>query len=140
VPRNWALVRALVADEVTPVAHIFIAAPLRRRLLDYAESIGERAALVAMAAEVLVQPGDSQPHNDHMHVRIAPPPGAEPILARTYARVEKAAKVTERPHQTTTKKLVRHHHQKAKAAKAEKKVKAAKKPGKSRRAAAPKNA
>jgi murein endopeptidase len=90
--RNWALVRALVSDEDARVVRIFIAAPLRARLLAFAEEQGEPAELIAHAAEVLGQPGDSQPHDDHMHVRIAAPVGVEEIVPqRTYARAGKAA-------------------------------------------------
>lgn len=103
--RNWALVRALLADEETRVVRIFVAAPLRERLLAYAESANEDPRLLARAAEVLVQPGDSEPHNDHMHVRIAPPIGVEqPTFAdTTYARVTKA-----KPHRGKPHKLARH--------------------------------
>jgi len=106
-PRNWALVRALVADEETQVVRIFVYDALRARLLAYAEDVGENPALVARAGEVLVQPGDSEPHNDHMHVRIAPPPGVEPIVpgqvpapeveAATYARANANRAQAHRP-------------------------------------------
>lgn len=103
--RNWALIRALLADEEARVVRIFVAAPLRERLLAYAESANEDPRLLARAAEVLVQPGDSEPHNDHMHVRIAPPVGVEqPTFAdTTYARVTKA-----KPHRGKPNKLARH--------------------------------
>ncbi len=81
--RNWQLVRALLTDPEAQVVRIFISTPLRARLLEHAEAIGEDPALVAHAADVLGQPGDSEPHNDHMHVRIAPPEGVQLVAART---------------------------------------------------------
>jgi Penicillin-insensitive murein endopeptidase len=115
-PRNWTLVRALLTDEETAVSHIFIARPLRARLLAFAASVGESPALVEHAASILVQPGDSEPHNDHMHVRIAPPVGLEPVapeaqpqIEATYARatVTRAPAERAKPH-----KLARHHKKK----------------------------
>ena len=69
--RNWALVKALVLDRKAPVSHVFIYAPLRRRLLLYAISTDEPASVIRRASEIMSQPGDSLPHDDHMHVRIA---------------------------------------------------------------------
>jgi murein endopeptidase len=67
--RNWALVRALLADKVA-VHRILISSPLRQRLLDYAAAQHEPAKLVARAAEVLHQPMHARPHDDHMHLKI----------------------------------------------------------------------
>jgi len=87
VARNWALVRALLTDPETQVVRIFVSHPLRDLLLEHARDLGEEPALVERAAEVLVQPGDSAPHDDHFHVRIAGPPGSAP---RAWARGAKA--------------------------------------------------
>jgi hypothetical protein len=65
------------------VARIFVAEPLRRQLLAYAIGIEERPALVTRAAQILGEPNDSLPHDDHFHVRIARPEGVGP---RTFAR------------------------------------------------------
>lgn len=72
--RNWALVRALVSDPQARVTHIFVATPLRARLLAYAAKIGTPVDLRDRAALVMVQPHGSLPHDDHFHVRIACPP------------------------------------------------------------------
>ncbi|HMJ14366.1 MAG TPA: hypothetical protein VK524_23280, partial [Polyangiaceae bacterium] len=40
-------------------------------LIDYAIARGENLSLVWQAETVLLQPGDSAPHDDHIHVRIA---------------------------------------------------------------------
>jgi penicillin-insensitive murein endopeptidase len=71
--RNWLLVTALVSDPEAHVTHLFVAAPLRARLLSYAERAGAPAAIRVRAAEVLQQPHGALPHDDHFHVRIACP-------------------------------------------------------------------
>jgi penicillin-insensitive murein DD-endopeptidase len=69
-PRNWLLVRALVEDPVVDVQYLFISTPLKQMLLAHARSIGEPQDLIARADAVLQQPGDSLPHDDHLHLRI----------------------------------------------------------------------
>ncbi len=71
--RNWTLVRHLLSDPSVVVQWIFVAVPLRNRLLDYALRQGEPETLRQRATRVLVQPRDSSPHADHFHVRIACP-------------------------------------------------------------------
>lgn len=75
--RNWLLVVSLLSDPVARVSHLFVAAPLRARLLGYAERIGAPQNLRVRAAEVLMQPHGSLPHDDHFHVRIACPHGMQ---------------------------------------------------------------
>ncbi|HEX3344480.1 MAG TPA: penicillin-insensitive murein endopeptidase [Polyangiaceae bacterium] len=71
--KNWLLVQALVSDPEAHVTHLFVAAPLRARLLAYAERMGAPANVRMRAAEVLQQPHGSLPHDDHFHVRIGCP-------------------------------------------------------------------
>jgi penicillin-insensitive murein endopeptidase len=71
--KNWALVASLVEDAEAHVTHLFVAAPLRARLLSYAEHIGAPAAVRLRAAEVMQQPHGTLPHDDHFHVRIGCP-------------------------------------------------------------------
>jgi penicillin-insensitive murein endopeptidase len=73
--RNWALVAALVQDPHARATYIFVATPLRARLLEYAQHIGAPLAVRNKAAELMVQPRGSLPHDDHFHVRIACPSG-----------------------------------------------------------------
>lgn len=68
--RTWVLVRTLIQNQVAPVQYVFIADPLKQLLLDHARLSGEPEALVQQAGFLLTQPGDSLPHDDHMHVRI----------------------------------------------------------------------
>lgn len=71
VERNWSLVEALLRDERAGVARIFVADWLRRMLLDHARAAGKAPWVVERAEKVLAQPGDSLPHDDHFHVRVA---------------------------------------------------------------------
>jgi penicillin-insensitive murein DD-endopeptidase len=73
--RNWALVSSLLVDPKARITHIFVATPLRDRLLDYARKMGAHPDIRERASEVLAQPKGSLPHDDHFHVRIACPSG-----------------------------------------------------------------
>jgi len=70
VRRNWALVRALLQDPYAEIQYLFCHEALKQRLLDHARAIGEDLDLVERAQEILHQPGDSLPHDDHLHVRL----------------------------------------------------------------------
>ena len=70
VRRNWALVRALLEEPGIEIQYLFIHARLRERLLAWAAEEGEDPALLERAEAILHQPGDSAPHDDHLHVRI----------------------------------------------------------------------
>ncbi|MGB0680757.1 MAG: penicillin-insensitive murein endopeptidase, partial [Polyangiales bacterium] len=72
--RNWALVRALLADPHIEVQWIFCSAGIKALLLRHAMVHEPDAAVLARAAWVLHQPGRGNPHRDHFHVRIACPP------------------------------------------------------------------
>ncbi len=85
-PKNWAFVDALVTDPEARVTHIFVAAPLRARLLGYAERIGAPPAVRMHAAEVMQQPHGALPHDDHFHVRIACPSGMPNCIENPNAR------------------------------------------------------
>ncbi|MBA3393537.1 MAG: penicillin-insensitive murein endopeptidase [Deltaproteobacteria bacterium] len=70
VPRTWHLVRELVTAPEATVQWVFMYEPIATKLLEYAQQSGEPEALIARARKALKQPGDSAPHNDHMHVRV----------------------------------------------------------------------
>lgn len=77
--RNWLLVQSWVRDKRAGIAHIFIANWLRMRLLDFARSNKEFDKYENEAAKLLMQPENSEPHDDHFHVRIACPKRQEAI-------------------------------------------------------------
>ncbi len=94
--RNWAFVQELLTDPVARVSHVFVAEWVRQRLLAYARprvshALWERAALTMM------QPHNSLPHDDHIHVRISCPreahsPCIELAKAAGHAHVRVAKK------------------------------------------------
>lgn len=73
--RNWALIEAMLSDPQARVSHIFVAAPLRDRLLAHARRINAPAGLRNRAAVAMMQPKHGLPHDNHFHVRIACPQG-----------------------------------------------------------------
>jgi penicillin-insensitive murein endopeptidase len=73
--RNWALVASIAQETHARVTYLFVAEPLRARLLAYAAHVGASPAVRNRAAELMVQPRGSLPHDDHFHVRIACPAG-----------------------------------------------------------------
>jgi penicillin-insensitive murein endopeptidase len=73
--RNWALISAWVTDPKARISHIFVASPLRERLLAYARKVGAHPDIRDRAAELLAQPRGSLPHDDHFHIRISCPKG-----------------------------------------------------------------
>jgi penicillin-insensitive murein endopeptidase len=68
--RNWAFVRALLADPGVEVQWIFMQRGLAASLLAAATAAGEDPALTARAAFIMHEPSDSEPHDDHMHIRL----------------------------------------------------------------------
>jgi penicillin-insensitive murein endopeptidase len=70
--RNWAFVQELLTDPVARVSHIFVAEWIRHQLLAYARPRTSRA-LWDRAATLMMQPHNSLPHDDHIHVRISCP-------------------------------------------------------------------
>lgn len=70
LPRNWALVQALVMDELAPVQRIFVSSGLRELLLQHARDIAAPEEAVLRAEKILLQPTMAAPHSDHFHVRL----------------------------------------------------------------------
>jgi penicillin-insensitive murein DD-endopeptidase len=70
VPRMWNLVKELLTAPEAPVQWVFVYQPVANAIIEHAIKIGEPEVLVERAKKVCKQPGDSAPHNDHMHVRV----------------------------------------------------------------------
>lgn len=70
VQRTWMLVRELLTAQEAYVQYIFMYRPIAEKLIEHATTMKEPDVLLARAAKALKQPGDSAPHNDHMHVRV----------------------------------------------------------------------
>jgi len=88
--RTWTVVAALIEAPGPGVANIFLYAPLEDLVLDHARELGVSEDLLDRAAQVMSQPGDSAPHDDHMHVRIFCSP-SDPGCS-DYARLTPAKK------------------------------------------------
>ena len=73
--RNWRLVETVLQAPDVAVIRVFCAAWIKTLLRDPARRSGAAPWLVERAELVLAQPGDSAPHDDHFHVRIACTPG-----------------------------------------------------------------
>lgn len=71
VERNWLLVKELVSSEEAQVQWLFASRGVEALLIDYARARGEPPELIWRAETMLLEPGDSSPHDDHVHVRIA---------------------------------------------------------------------
>lgn len=70
IERTWLLVRELVTAPEAPVQWVFMYEPIAARVLEHAIAIHEPEHLIARARRALKQPGDSAPHDDHVHVRV----------------------------------------------------------------------
>lgn len=70
VPRNWALVKALLTDASIDVKWLFVSNELKAELLAHARKVKIDAKLLSRASEVLHQPSDAPPHDDHFHLRL----------------------------------------------------------------------
>lgn len=71
VEREWLLIKALVTSREANVQWLFIARWLEALIIEHARARGEDPELVWHAENVLLQPGDSGAHDDHLHLRIA---------------------------------------------------------------------
>ncbi len=71
VERQWLLTRALLTDSDIDLLWMFVSRDVEALLVQYARALGEPADIVWRAEQVLHQPRDSAPHDDHMHIRIA---------------------------------------------------------------------
>jgi penicillin-insensitive murein endopeptidase len=85
IPRNWALVEALLLSRRATVQWIFVADRLRDLLLAHAQEQGVSPKILEMARQVLRQPGP-QTHVDHFHVRIYCSPDHKPRCVDTGPR------------------------------------------------------
>lgn len=71
VERQWLLVRELLLSTDAEIQWMFASRNVEALLIDYARARDEDPALIWRAETVLLEPGDSTPHDDHIHVRIA---------------------------------------------------------------------
>lgn len=111
VEREWLLVKSLVEDDDARVQWLFVSKPVEAMLLEWARARGESGDTIVRAMDAMLQPGPpAQPHDDHIHVRIACDPnevaaGCEPTgpIRPWIAALDAPASASEMP---TTHELV----------------------------------
>lgn len=71
VRRQWHLFKTLLTDPTIDIQFLFMNRELEARVIQYALAKETDWELLWHAQTVMLQPGDSLPHADHVHVRIA---------------------------------------------------------------------
>jgi penicillin-insensitive murein endopeptidase len=71
IDREWLLLRSLLTSPEIGVQFMFVCREIEALLIDHARALGEPEALILRAETVMLQPSDSLPHDDHVHLRIA---------------------------------------------------------------------
>ncbi len=71
VERQWETVKAFLLSDDVQVQWMFCSQWVEALLIDYARARGEPDELVWRAETVMLQPADSLPHDDHIHLRIS---------------------------------------------------------------------
>ena len=71
VDREWLFLRSLLTSREIGVQFMFVYRDLEALLIDHARALGEPDELIWHAETVMLQPSDSLPHDDHVHLRIA---------------------------------------------------------------------
>jgi len=71
IEREWLLIKELLTSPEVDVEWMFSSREIEALLIDYARARGEPPNLVWRAETVLIQPGNTLAHDDHIHLRIA---------------------------------------------------------------------
>lgn len=71
IEREWLLIKTLLESPYVGVQLMFVSRDVEALLIDYAIAREPDLDLVWHAETVMLQPGDSAPHADHMHLRVA---------------------------------------------------------------------
>jgi penicillin-insensitive murein endopeptidase len=71
VEQQWRVVRALIDAPEIGVQFMFVSRTIEALLVEYALARGEPLERVLRAQSVMLEPGDSMSHDDHVHLRIA---------------------------------------------------------------------
>lgn len=76
VPRQWELIKALLTSPHIEVQWLFASSVVEALVIEYALSRGDDPEIIWRAENVMLEPADSLPHDDHLHLRIACSPEA----------------------------------------------------------------
>jgi penicillin-insensitive murein DD-endopeptidase len=71
VERQWQVIKAFLTTPELGVQWMFCATWIEALVIQYARALGEPDELVWRAQTVMLQPADSLPHDDHIHLRLA---------------------------------------------------------------------
>jgi penicillin-insensitive murein endopeptidase len=74
VPREWMLIKALLVSDQLMVQWLYSSSMVEALVIDHARAEGEDSELIWRAENVMMQPLEGLPHDDHLHLRIACPP------------------------------------------------------------------
>jgi penicillin-insensitive murein endopeptidase len=69
--RQWLLIKRLLRSPHVGVQFMFVSREVEALIVDYALARETDLELVWHAETVMLQPGDSTPHADHLHLRVA---------------------------------------------------------------------
>jgi penicillin-insensitive murein DD-endopeptidase len=76
VPRQWELIKALLTSQHIEVQWLLASSTIEALVINYALARGDDAEIIWRAQNVMLEPADSLPHDDHLHLRIACSPEA----------------------------------------------------------------
>jgi penicillin-insensitive murein endopeptidase len=76
VARQWQLIKALLSSDQLEVQWLYASLVVEELVIGHAMAEDDDPELVWRAQTVLLEPLDALPHDDHLHLRIACPPGA----------------------------------------------------------------
>ncbi len=71
VERQWFVIKELLQAPDIHIQWMFCSQAIEALLIEYARAKGEPDELVWAAQNVMLQPADSLPHDDHIHLRIS---------------------------------------------------------------------
>lgn len=74
---QWRFIETILLDTKSPVQYIFLFRPLKLMILEAGRKAGASEEMIARADNVIFQPKNALPHNEHMHLRIYCPPDPE---------------------------------------------------------------
>lgn len=76
IPRQWLLIKTLLSSPSLDVQWLYCSQVVEALIIDYAIAKSEDPELVWRAQNVLLEPVESLPHDDHLHLRMACSPEA----------------------------------------------------------------
>ena len=76
VPRQWLLIKSLLSSRTIDVQWLYSSSIVEALVVDYARAKNDDPELIWRAQNVMLEPADSLPHDDHLHLRVACSPEA----------------------------------------------------------------